>query len=431
MSKFGRMGESNTPQGGGDNGGVELRVAQEMVELIDIANREGEQGRPVDVHAWIKAVHEAHPSLRWGDVIRVYDSPMRQLPDTTWSLRALANILSLSPSPAPSSDDPRSNRPAPPPQGFVSSPGGTSAISGLWSPWANPLLQFTLVDRLVYLAISSTSSQTSTDASFHLSSLPSIHKLVLPEDASHASPTIKSLATSVQSSAWNCAELVKTLIRLGAEGGGEVQARAHELLDRGCKSNPELMLIGLIQIEVSRYSSRVISVRNVLNSRSNLGSQKPWNALHAELTARLLSTFLAGHPSHQLVFLRLHQLDRQFLYAALRDFYAESEMNVTRIVDIAQDLKALDEILDSLRPFELALDMAALASRREYLNLDKWLTSQIKSHGGGLVRATLEFVGHKVGHELNRQEMEMQVEPTTLALNAATIAILMRVSRAK
>lgn len=406
MSKFGRMGESNPTQGGGDNGGVELRVAQEMVELIDIANREGEQGRPVDVHAWIKAVHETHPSLRWGDVIRVYDSPMRQLPDTTWSLRALANILSLSPSPAPSSDDPRSNRPAPPPQGFVSSSGGTSAISGLWSPWANPLLQFTLVDRLVYLAISSTSSQNSNDATFHLSSLPSIHKLVLAEDASHASPTIKSLAASVQSSAWNCAELVKTLIRLGAEGGGEVQARAHELLDRGCKSNPELMLIGLIQIE------------------------KPWNALHAELTARLLSTFLAGHPSHQLVFLRLHQLDRQFLYAALRDFYAESEMNVTRIVDIAQDLKALDEVLDSLRPFELALDMAALASRREYLNLDKWLTSQIKSHGGGLVRATLEFVGHKVGHELNRQEMEMQVEPTTLALNAATIAIFMRVLRA-
>ncbi|GAA5970047.1 hypothetical protein JCM3765_004764 [Sporobolomyces pararoseus] len=406
MSKFGRMGESTSTQGGGDNGGVEMRVAQEMIELIDIANREGDLGRPVDVHSWIKAVHDAHPSLRWGDVLRVYDSPMRQLPDTTHTLRALANILTLSPSPTPSSDDPRANRPTSSPQSFISSPGGTSAISGLWSPWANPLLQFTLLDRLVYLATSSSSSPNSSEPPFLLSTLPSVHKLVLPEDASHASPTIKSLATGVQTSVWNCAELVQTLIRLGAEGAGEVQARAHELLDRGCKSNPELVLIGLVQIE------------------------KPWNALHAELTARLLSTFLAGHPSHQLVFLRLHQLDRQFLYAALRDFYAESEMNVTRIVDIAQDLKALDEILDNLRPFELVLDMAALASRREYLNLDKWLTSQIKSHGGGLVRATLEFVGHKVGHELNRQEMEISTEPTTLAFNAATIAIFMRVLRA-
>lgn len=254
MSKFGRMGESTSTQGGGDNGGVEMRVAQEMIELIDIANREGDQGRPVDVHSWIKAVHEAHPSLRWGDVLRVYDSPMRQLPDTTHSLRALANILTLSPSPASASEDPRANRPTSTSQGFTSSPGGTSAISGLWSPWANPLIQFTLLDRLVYLAVSSSSSPNSSETPFLLSTLPSVHKLVLPEDASHASPTIKSLATGVQTSVWNSAELVQTLIRLGAEGAGEVQARAHELLDRGCKSNPELMLIGLIQIEVSTFS---------------------------------------------------------------------------------------------------------------------------------------------------------------------------------
>ena len=148
------------------------------------------------------------------------------------------------------------------------------------------------------------------------------------------------------------------------------------------------------------------------------------------MTARLLSTFLAGHPAHQLVFLRLHQVDRQFLFAALRDFYAESEMNVTRIVDIAQDLKALDDVL-SLRPFVLALDLAALASRREYLNLDKWLATQMQQHGAQLVRATLEFVGHKVQHELRRQEMDNAPEPTTLALNAATIAVFMRVLRAQ
>lgn len=406
-----------------------MRVAQEMIELLDIASREGDQGRPVDVQSWVKAVHDNHPALRWGDVLRVYDSPMRQLPDTTHSLRALASVLALSPAPAPSQEDPRANRATSASQNLTSAPGGTSAISGLWSPWANPLLQFTLLDRLVYLAISSSSGNSAPDSTpFVLASLASVHKLVLPEDAAHASPTIKSLATAVQTSVWNCAELVQTLVRLGAEGAGEVQARAHELLDRGCKSNPELILIGLVQIEVSCACSSFL--RHWVADPSFF-AQKPWNALHAELTARLLSTFLAGHPSHQLVFLRLHQIDRQFLYAALRDFYAESEMNVTRIVDIAQDLKALDEVLDNLRPFELVLDMAALASRREYLNLDKWLTSQIKSHGGGLVRATLEFVGHKVGHELNRQEMEIQTEPTTLAFNAATIAIFMRVLRAK
>ncbi|GAA5963421.1 hypothetical protein JCM21900_000443, partial [Sporobolomyces salmonicolor] len=412
MSKFGGLGSDGGVNGSGEHGGVEMRVAQQMFELIDLASREGESGRGVDMGSWIRAVHEVQPGLRWGDVVRAYDSPMRQLPDTTWGLRAFAAILTLSPAPQPAADDVRANRPHP--QGLVSAPGGTSAISGLWSPWANPLLQFTLLDRLVYLASHPSPSSPplpsgTVEPALNLPSLSSVHKLVLPEDAAIAGPTIKALAGAVQSSVWNCAELVRTLVRLGAEAGqatAEVQARAHELLDRGCKSNPELVLVGLVQIE------------------------KPWNALHSELTARLLSTFLAGHPAHQLVFLRLYQLDRPFLFAALRDFYTDSEMNVTRIVDIAQDLKALDEVLEVLRPFRLALDLAALASRREYLNLDKWLMGQIKSHGAVLVRATLEFVGHKVGHELRRQEMDHAPEPTTLALNAATIAVFMRVLRA-
>lgn len=117
-----------------------------------------------------------------------------------------------------------------------------------------------------------------------------------------------------------------------------------------------------------------------------------------------------------------------FLTAALRDFYGESEINVSRILDVAQDLKILDLVLE-LRPYFLALDLAALASRREYLNLDKWLANSIGSQGGVFVRATLEFVGHKVRHDLSRQEMDTPGEPTTLSLSAATVALFMRALR--
>lgn len=119
-----------------------------------------------------------------------------------------------------------------------------------------------------------------------------------------------------------------------------------------------------------------------------------------------------------------------FLTAALRDFYAESEVNVSRILDVAQDLKILDVVLD-LRPFSLSLDLAALASRREYLNLDKWLSNSIATHGGVFVRATLEFVGHKVRHDLQRQELDPAPEPTTLSLSANTVAMFMRALRLK
>ena len=62
--------------------------------------------------------------------------------------------------------------------------------------------------------------------------------------------------------------------------------------------------------------------------------------------------FLAGHPNHQLVFMRLWQIEPTYLTDAFRDFYEESPLNITRILDVAQDLKvrlALCDILGVLK----------------------------------------------------------------------------------
>ena len=53
--------------------------------------------------------------------------------------------------------------------------------------------------------------------------------------------------------------------------------------------------------------------------------------------------FLAGHPNHQLVFMRIWQIEPSYLTNALRSFYDENTMNITRILDIAQDLKVRHE----------------------------------------------------------------------------------------
>ena len=49
--------------------------------------------------------------------------------------------------------------------------------------------------------------------------------------------------------------------------------------------------------------------------------------------------FLAGHPNHQLVFMRIWQIDPQYLLTAFRDHYSDNPINITRILDVAQDLK--------------------------------------------------------------------------------------------
>ncbi|KAM0747379.1 Not1-domain-containing protein [Meredithblackwellia eburnea MCA 4105] len=382
--------EGADSNGANDNsgGGPELRVSAMLGELVDLATTDTELAGDIDLSNLIRGIHELQPSLRWGDVVRAYDTPSRSLP-VEWGLRLFATFLALSPSPA----DPSRPPPPPPQQQLISGPGGTSAISGLWSPWANPQLQFALIERLLYLP----------PEAFNLSAIPSVVKVVSLDDAANASTTIKALAAAAQGSVWNSKELVATLIRLSEANLQELTNKVHDVLDKGCKSNPELILIALIQIE------------------------KPWSALHSDLATRLLATFLSGHPSHQLVFVRIFQIDRMFLMAALRDFYAESEINVSRILDIAQDLKILDLVLE-LRPFFLALDVAAVASRREFLNLEKWLTNSISTHGTAFLRATLDFVKHKVQHDLRRQEADPP-EATTLSISAVTVATFMRALR--
>lgn len=233
LARFGNLGATESD----GSGGAELRVATMLFELVELAMRDAEMAGSIDLASWVRGIHELQPALRWGDVVRAYDNPLRTLPET-WGLRLFAAILPLSPFPA----DPSS--PTPPSQlALYSAPGGTSAVSGLWSTWTNPALQFSLIERLVYLPTES----------FNLSALPSIRRVVSLDDAMRASPTIKTLALAAQSAVWNCQELIATLVRLSESSGGvETTARVQELLDRACKSNPELVLVALVQIEVSQ-----------------------------------------------------------------------------------------------------------------------------------------------------------------------------------
>jgi CCR4-NOT transcription complex subunit 1 len=156
--------------------------------------------------------------------------------------------------------------------------------------------------------------------------------------------------------------------------------------------------------------------------------------------------FLAGHPNHQLVFMRIWQIQPSYLTNAFRDFYNENPLNITRILDVAQDLKVgprvapasgdnfnrafqiLDALLD-VRPFTFGLDVAALASRREYLNLDKWLADNVANHGAEFLHAVIEFLEVKM--ESERTSRMSDAESHTMPLNPQTIAIFLRVLRNK
>jgi CCR4-NOT transcription complex subunit 1 len=158
--------------------------------------------------------------------------------------------------------------------------------------------------------------------------------------------------------------------------------------------------------------------------------------------------FLAGHPNHQLVFMRIWQIEPSYLTNAFRDFYEENPLNITRILDVAQDLKVnfllyslsfkilrdllMAKILESLlevRPFTFALDVAALASRREYLNLDKWLADNVTNYGAEFLSSLIRFLEQKMDNEKTCRLSDPAGESRTMSLNPSTITIMLRVLR--
>lgn len=307
--------------------------------------------------------------LNWSKVIEAFDWPDRSGVDTA-TLKLLIAILVNSPRDA---DKP--------------------AVAGFWTNWKNSLYQLRLLDALLSLP-----SDT-----FNFVTLPG-RRVVAVEDVASASPTIKSLAANVQSHTWNSLDLFEVLVRLGDSENADVRTCVRDMLDKAMRISADIVHMGLLQVP------------------------RPWNKLQNEYSRQLLGMFLAGHPNHQLVFMRIWQIEPTYLTTALREFYEENPLNITRILDVAQDLKILDSLLE-VRPFTFALDVASLASRREYLNLDKWLADNVSAHGAEFLRAVITFLDLKAQNEKIARTLDPNAETKTMALSAPTITIFLRTLR--
>ncbi|KAI0306727.1 Not1-domain-containing protein [Multifurca ochricompacta] len=323
-----------------------------------------------DVGSFVRAISSFSTSIDWAEVIKAFDIPDRSGVDTATLKLLIAILLN-----APRDVD-------------------VHAVAGFWGTWRNSLYQLRLLDALLSLP----------GDTFNFVTLPG-RRIVTMDDVASASPTIKALAANVQGSTWNSLDLFEVLVRLADSDHAEVRGFVREMLDKAVRISAELVHMGLLE-----------------------APQTEWNEIRSEYSQKLLAMFLAGHPNHQLVFMRIWQIRPAYLTNAFAAFYKESPLNITRILDVAQDLKILDALLD-VKPFDFALDVAALASRREYLNLDKWLADNVASHGAEFLHAVIEFLDAKMDSEKATRISDPVVESRTMTLNPLTITIFLRVLR--
>ncbi|VVC27811.1 Hypothetical protein CINCED_3A013043 [Cinara cedri] len=172
---------------------------------------------------------------------------------------------------------------------------------------------------------------------------------------------------------WRSIELADLMLYL-AECGHYYQVQ--ECLKFPAQKCPDLLALALIQ------------------------SSGPLSMVRVEMISGLIPIFLGNHNNAAVILHNAwnHQNVglRHTVVQAMSEWYIRSDhdhVKLSRILDIAQDLKALSFLL-SVQQYAFVIDLACLASRREYLKLDKWLSDKIREHGENFISACIKFL-HK------------------------------------
>lgn len=206
---------------------------------------------------------------------------------------------------------------------------------------------------------------------------------------------------------WRSLDLVETLLRLSEAGHYQ---QVSELFKFPIQNCPDMLVLALLQITPT------------------------WNTLKQELISTLMPIFLGNHPNSAVV---LHyawhcqghsNTIRTLIMHSMAEWYMRGEQHdqnrLSRILDCAQDLKALSMLLNAT-PFAFVIDLACLASRREYLKLDKWLSDKIREHGEPFIQTCVNFLKRRCPQLMGGPPKDDQQQVKSQMLPPETIGTML------
>jgi len=294
-----------------------------------------------NMEVFIKAVHELQPTLHWEEIIYELDHPGFLIKDRM-GLILLINALKL---------------------GFkVQGFQGPFPVDMLYRPWRNHEGQMTLFQQILR------NPDVFNFGDHH-------HHAVAMEVLKHQPENMDNRELS----SWKSLELIDTLLALAESGHNMAVQELFSFPSRNC---PDVLTLGLMQIN------------------------PPMTNFRRELLVANFQVFLGNHPNSGIIFMHAWSsttiMLRPLIMRAMAEWYGKGlqegdteHARLSRVLDVAQELKALSMLLTS-GYFPFVIDLAVLASRREYLNLDKWLADQMQEHGEGFVKAIAQYLQRKL-----------------------------------
>ncbi|KAJ9563300.1 hypothetical protein OSB04_008460 [Centaurea solstitialis] len=162
---------------------------------------------------------------------------------------------------------------------------------------------------------------------------------------------------------WLCIDNLENLCLL-AESGRETLVRS--MLEVPLKHCPEVLLIGMAHIIT------------------------PCNLLQHEVSSVVLPSLLKDDSKSEVV-LNLWHVNPLFFSRALKDALNSDPEITNRVVNLLEDLEILSSVLD-LVPMSLGIRLAALASVKEFIDLEEWLSTNLSIYEDSFFEECLRFL---------------------------------------
>ncbi|KAI7904539.1 uncharacterized protein BX663DRAFT_431376 [Cokeromyces recurvatus] len=222
--------------------------------------------------------------------------------------------------------------------------------------------------------------------------------VIQSDDFTHSPANVCSMAQRLLSDPLNSLDLIEHIIMLADSPiADDVKALLERVL---IKKAPELLFMGLFQIDP------------IINSTQD------------EILKRLMNIYLTGNASSLLVFTKLWKVKPELFKKSIIELHEKEPAALSRILVFIQELKILPFILE-IQPFLFTIDLAALATRRELLNLERWLQDKINKYDDIFIQTCLRFLGNKARAELSR--CENKPIPITVSLSRDVVTIFVKV----
>ncbi|KAL0547689.1 hypothetical protein IC582_012113 [Cucumis melo] len=163
--------------------------------------------------------------------------------------------------------------------------------------------------------------------------------------------------------AWMCLDLLAILCELAERG----HARSvQSILEFPLKHWPELLLLGMAHTNTA------------------------YNLLQYEVSFSVFPLMLRNPLGSELIF-QLWHLNPNLVLRGFVDAQNSDPDSMLRIVDICQELKILFSVLDMI-PYSCSIRLAAIASRQECLDLEKWLSNNLSTYKDVFFEECLKFL---------------------------------------